>query len=161
MKKILTLLILTTIFCQSAFASTNKEFMTQKEVEEYSKYIDEPQEVQDARQAAFQDVEYQINVTPFKKYFVDKNFIAPPKKQGDVPKIKHFWGILTVYSNGLYDILYFKNLNYVFIYSSQTGELAYIAIPQKYENGLIEYVYNINGYLKYVLFIEKFLKGKD
>ena len=122
----------------------NKAFMSPDEVREYMKYMDEPEEVQRAREAIFNGenkIVEQIDVSEYKDYFVDKKY-SPNQK----------FRYLNFYSDGSY--LWQKDYNSFFIYLK--GKLIYIGKNLNYVNNItIRYIYNNKGFLKYIIYNNK------
>ena len=99
----------------------NKAFMSPEEVREYMKYMDEPEEVQRAREAIFNGenkIVEQIDVSEYKDYFTDKKY-SPNQKFRDAD----------FYSNGMYRIWLNRDISFVY----DKGELVYIV--KKYYSG--------------------------
>ena len=118
----------------------NKAFMSPDEVREYMKYMDEPEEVQRAREAIFNGenkIVEQIDVSEYKDYFTDKKY-SPNQKFRDAD----------FYSNGMYRIWHNRDISFVY----DKGELVYIVkkyyFKSKYDPSLETYYY-VNGNLKY------------
>ena len=121
----------------------NKAFMSPEEVREYMKYMDEPEEVQRAREAIFNGenkIVEQIDVSEYKDYFTDKKY-SPNQKFRDAD----------FYSNGMYRIWHNRDISFVY----DKGELVYIVkkyyFKRKYKPDL-ELYYSINGNLKYLFY---------
>ena len=121
----------------------NKAFMSPDEVREYMKYMDEPEEVQRAREAIFNSenkIVEQIDVSEYKDYFVDKKY-SPNQKFRNA----------TFYSNGMYRIWFNRDISFVY----DKGKLIYIAkkyyLNRRYEYDL-EFDYNIQGVLQYLYY---------
>ena len=141
-RKIGTVIILIIILINAScvYSETNKAFMKPEEVQEYMKYADEPENVQRAREAIFNSenkIEYTIDTSRFKEFFVDKKY-SPKQKFRDAD----------FNSDGTYVIRY--NQYYNFIYYK--GNLCYL-VKKIYllNNKRCEYYYQINGYLKYII----------
>ena len=120
----------------------NKAFMSPEEVREYMKYMDEPEEVQRAREAIFNGenkIVEQIDVSEYKDYFIDKKY-SPNQKFRDAD----------FYSNGMYNLWYSFGI-YLWYYE---GNLIYISkryyIKKWKKTSYIDYFYNVNGNLKYI-----------
>ena len=120
----------------------NKAFMSPDEVREYMKYMDEPEEVQRAREAIFNGenkIVEQIDVSEYKDYFTDKKY-SPNQKFRDAE----------FYSNGMYEIVHVFPVFFVYL----EGKLIYISKYYIIKFGkltkIIEYYYDINGILKYI-----------
>jgi len=78
---VITLIILL-INASCVYSETNKAFMKPEEVQEYMKYMDEPEDVQRAREALFNDgskIEYKIDINKYKDFFIDKKY-SPNQK---------------------------------------------------------------------------------
>ena len=120
----------------------NKAFMSPDEVREYMKYMDEPEEVQRAREAIFNGenkIVEQIDVSEYKDYFVDKKY-SPKQKFRDAE----------FFSNGMYRIWLNRDISFIY----DKGELVYIVkkyyLKRNYKADLE--LYYINGFLKYTLY---------
>ena len=145
MKKIIVLFLISIISFSGVVraeveTTENKAFMSPEEVREYMKYMDEPEEVQKAREAIFNGenkIVEQIDVSEYKDYFVDKKY-SPNQKFRDA----------TFYSNGTYRIWHNRDISFVY----DKGELVYIVkkyyLKSKYDPSL-EIYYYVNGNLKY------------
>ena len=121
----------------------NKAFMSPDEVREYMKYMDEPEEVQRAREAIFNGenkIVEQIDVSEYKDYFIDKKY-SPNQKFRDAD----------FFSNGMYRIWLNRDISFMY----DKGKLVYIVkkfyLTRRYISDL-EFYYITNGFLKYVLY---------
>ncbi len=161
-KRVIAVVIFLIMTVNVAFASvTDKVFIPEKEVEEYARFLDEPQEVQEARYKAFEKVEYQIDPKEFEKYLKDKHFVAPPKKEGELPKLKHIFGCVAYYSDNTYAVLYINKVPYIFYYSVNDGKLIFIERYIKNEsNDTIYFLYDEYGKLNFIDFTTKLYKHK-
>ena len=147
------LLIVNFLFCQQSFSATEKVFISEKDVLESAKFINEPEYVQKARFNAFQNVEYKIDPKIFEDYLIDKKFVAPPKKKGGKPKLKKRWGAVEIHSNNTYWVGYYKKFDFFFNYSSDNGKLLLVEFcpDSNYTNNYsLHFIYNLNGELQYI-----------
>ena len=148
MKKIIILFLISIISFSGVVraeveTTENKAFMSPEEVREYMKYMDEPEEVQRAREAIFNGenkIDYQIDVSEYKDYFTDKKY-SPNQKFRDAE----------FFSNGMYNLWHSFG---VYLWYKE-GHLIYITksyfINKWKKLSYIEYNYDINGNLKYIL----------
>ena len=147
MKKIIILFLISIISFSGIVraeveTTENKAFMSPDEVREYMKYMDEPEEVQRAREAIFNGenkIVEQIDVSEYKDYFVDKKYLPKQKFRN-----------ADFYSNGMYVIFHDHKTSFVYY----EGKIVYI-IKDFYVNyylPYLEFYYDINGNLKYVRF---------
>ena len=134
-------LIIILINASCVYSETNKAFMKPEEVQEYMKYMDEPEDVQRAREAIFNSenkIEYTIDTSQFKDFFVDKKYSPKQKMRA-----------CDFHSDGTYFIQY--NLDYFFGYFNgkiiYIGKILYLPNGQKYE-----YYYDKDGNLAYILY---------
>ena len=81
--------------------------------------------VESAREAAFDGIEYEISMEPFKKYLKDPGFISPAEKDGGKPKISKRGRYVTFFSYGTYGVIYKNDVKTGFYYSN-SGYLEYI-----------------------------------
>jgi len=137
------------IFIQDiVFPATEKQFINSEEVQESLKYIDEPLEIQEARFEIFYnniDIPYKIDSSIYKDYFKDSYYNFKISKT-----TKFRW--IFYYSNGFYE--WFKeDTKLRFIYNK--GLLTYIVkeIFYKEKKIFICYIYNINGFLEYIEYV--------
>ena len=99
--------------------------------------------VNEARQIAFENVQYKIDMSHYKNHFVDPNFeenlkaLKKGKKKYKNRYINHF-------SNNTYGIMYKSNL-YVVYYYTQKGKLFAIDIYNKKSYPKKAVKYSING----------------
>ena len=109
--------------------------------------------VETAREAAFDGIEYEISMEPFKKYLQDPGFISAAKKEGGRPKVSKKGRWVTFFQDGEYGVKYKSNLEYVYYYS-RNGQLKYIEKCPKNcaRYPLITKKYDINGRLSRVFF---------
>ncbi|MBQ2643983.1 hypothetical protein IJG14_00240 [bacterium] len=153
MKKIIKILILIVfIFVNTGIAESANEkvFMSQEEVIESEKFLEEPEDVQKARYEAFKNVKYQIDPKTFEKYLKDKKFVAPPKKQGGKPKLKPRFGAIEIYDNNTYSVFCFNKLYNTFIYSTLNGNLIFFSNDIILNDYNISYFYNLEGLLFFI-----------
>ena len=125
----------------------NKAFMSPEEVREYMKYMDEPEEVQRAREAIFNGenkIVEQIDVSEYKDYFIDKKY-SPNQK----------FRVADFHSDGKYILWHDCYTSFTYY----KGKLVYI-IKDVYINNwpTFEFYYNSIGELKYV---RVGIKGND
>ena len=149
------LLIVNFLFCQQSLSDTEKSFISEKDVLESAKFINEPEYVQKARFNAFQNVEYKIDPKIFEDYLIDKKFVAPPKKKGGKPKLKKRWGAVEIHSNNSYWVEYYNNPIFAYNYSSENGKLRFVEkhvygnLEHK-DNYSLHFIYDLNGDLQYI-----------
>ena len=147
--KLFFVIIFLFISATTTFSATEKSFIHPELVQEYMKYIDEPEDVQNAREILFYteiNIPYEINTSEYQKFFIDKSYNY---KTNSTSKLK--W--ITYYSNGMYE--WHKNSIWLsFIY--QRGNLIYIEkiFYDKKIHNYISYMYDIYGKLKYITYID-------
>ena len=111
--------------------------------------------VESAREAAFEGIEYEISMEPFKKYMKDPGFIAAAKTEGGKPRVSKRGRLLTFYSEGSYSTFYKKNSNYTYFYDNH-GNLQYVGVRLKKNNNnnypILGKKYDLNGKLIAVFF---------
>lgn len=113
--------------------------------------------VESAREAAFEGIEYEISMEPFKKYMKDPGFIAAAKTEGGKPRVSKRGRMLQWFSDGEYAVIYNTNINYVYYYDIN-GKLGSVEIRNKYRNSypFLSRKYDTNGKLVLVgLFVSK------
>ena len=118
----------------------NKAFMSPDEVREYMKYMDEPEEVQRAREAIFNGenkIVEQIDVSEYKDYFIDKKY-SPNQK----------FRVADFHSDGKYILWHDRYTSFIYY----KGKLFYIK-KRTYINNwpTFEFIYKLDGELKYVV----------
>jgi len=119
----------------------NKAFMKPEEVREYMKYMDEPEDVQRAREALFNDgskIEYKIDINKYKDFFVDKKYSPNQKFRNG-----------TFLSDGKYVLFYPKNPFFIY-YEGFLVYLVHIYYINEYPAK--EFYYDKNGKLKYATY---------
>ena len=149
MKKIIILFLISIISFSGVVraeveTTENKAFMSPDEVREYMKYMDEPEEVQRAREAIFNGenkIVEQIDVSEYKDYFIDKKY-SPKQKFRDA----------NFYSNGMYRIWLNRDISFIYDYKSNLVYIIKKYYLQRCYLADLEFYYNINGFLKYVLY---------
>ena len=104
--------------------------------------------VESARKAAFEGIEYEISMEPFKKYMTDPGFISPAKTEGGKPKVSKRGRWITYFSDGGYGVTY-KNDSDVGYYYNYKGKLEMLEIDEKNKNAFpyLSKQYDINGKL--------------
>ena len=141
-RKIGTVIILIIILINAScvYSETNKAFMKPEEVQEYMKYADEPENVQRAREAIFNSenkIEYTIDTSRFKEFFVDKKY-SPNQK----------FRYADFNSDGTYTISYSNGFSFMY----KKGNLLYIIKDIYFScNKIFRYYYEPNGKLKYLV----------
>ena len=142
-RKIGTVIILIIILINAScvYSETNKAFMKPEEVQEYMKYADEPENVQRAREAIFNSenkIEYTIDTSRFKDFFVDKKY-SPNQK----------FRYADFHSDGMYRIYFNDFISFIY----KEGKLYYIVNKNYLDNGQrFEYFYKNIGVLEYVVY---------
>lgn len=109
--------------------------------------------VESARKAAFEGIEYEISMEPFKKYMTDPGFISPAKTEGGKPKVSKKGRRVTFFSDGEYAISY-KNNIYSYYYK-KNGQLVNIVIDDANSKTypFLSKKYDLNGKLVRVFLI--------
>ena len=105
--------------------------------------------VESAREAAFDGIEYEISMEPFKKYLQDPGFISVAKKEGGRPKVSKRGRRVQFFSDGGYGIIYKNNAQFGFYYNKY-GKLEMIEIYNIKRNKSYPYLstkYNSSGVL--------------
>ena len=98
-----------------------------------------------ARQIAFENVDYKIEIYKYKEFFIDKNFFINQKIMlKDKKKYKNRY--LTKFSKGEYAIRYKDQPSHAYYYDS-SGKLCYIDIYINSSYPKQRVTYNINGIL--------------
>ena len=137
---VITLIILL-INASCVYSETNKAFMKPEEVQEYMKYMDEPEDVQRAREAIFNSenkIEYQIDTSQLKEFFVDKKY-SPKQK----------FRFADFNSDGTYTISCSNGFSFIY----KKGNLLYIIKDIYYSyNKIYRYYYKTNGILQYLVY---------
>ena len=110
--------------------------------------------VETAREAAFDGIEYEISMEPFKKYLQDPGFISAAKKEGGRPKVSKRGRRITYFSDGEYGVVYDKNTDLGYQYNQQ-GQLIYIEIKSGNQYPYIKKKYKSNGVLAGVIYVVK------
>jgi len=133
-------LIIILINASCVYSETNKAFMKPEEVREYMKYMDEPEDVQRAREAIFNSenkIEYTIDTSQFKEFFIDKKY-SPKQKFRNADF--HSDGRYVLWHSHFIALMYFK------------GELEHIICTSYYINHCpaLEFDYDNFGNLKYI-----------
>ena len=101
--------------------------------------------VSKARQIAFENVNYKIDIYKYKEFFIDKNFAINQKVMlKDKKKYKNRY--LTKFSKGEYAIRYKNQPSHAYYYDS-SGKLCYIDIDLNSSYPKQRVTYNINGIL--------------
>lgn len=109
--------------------------------------------VESAREAAFEGIEYEISMEPFKKYMKDPGFIAAAKTEGGKPRVSKRGRWVTYFSDGSYCVTYSDKM-YVYYYDN-SGILGYIEINLR-KNNIYPFItkkYDLNGRLVGVFFV--------
>ena len=78
--------------------------------------------VESARKAAFDGIEYEISMEPFKKYLQDPGFISAAKKEGGRPKVSRKGRRVVLFSRGEYGVRY-NDSPYCDYYYNDSGKL--------------------------------------
>ncbi len=109
--------------------------------------------VESARKAAFEGIEYEISMEPFKKYLKDPGYISPAKKDGGRPKVSRRGRYVTFFSDGYYSVFYKDEINYSYFYDNE-GNLEFIGVKSKNSKTypILGKKYDTNGKLTRVLF---------
>ena len=111
--------------------------------------------VESARKAAFEGIEYEISMEPFKKYMTDPGFISPAKTEGGKPKVSKKGRRVVWFSSGNYGVIYYKNPILGYLYN-KNGQLIYIEISTNTTFPYIQKKYDVAGNLVGVgLVVEK------
>ena len=112
--------------------------------------------VESAREAAFEGIEYEISMEPFKKYMKDPGFIAAAKTEGGKPRVSKRGRWVAYFSDGDYAVIYKAKPNYMYQYD-KNGCLIYIVITQR-KGKTYPYItkkYDVNGNFVCVFFVVK------
>ena len=101
--------------------------------------------VESAREEAFRNIEYQISMEPHKKYLKDPGYT--PGEGGKKPKISKKGRTVSYFSDGSYDIRYYTNWKYIYIYNV-FGKLKAVEI-RDYDKAypFVSYCYDTEGVL--------------
>ena len=101
--------------------------------------------VESAREAAFDGIEYEISMEPFKKYHQDPGFISAAKKEGGRPKVSKRGRRVQFFSSGEYGVKYYGQD--VIYYYSNTGNLKSLEFRKRKNYPYISVKYDITGAL--------------
>ena len=125
--------------------------------------------VESAREAAFDGIEYEISMEPFKKYLKDPGYISPAKKDGGRPKVSKRGRWVEFFFRGEYGIRYKDDSSYDYYYNN-SGNLIALGIFTKNTYTVNEYPklylkYDVSGCLESVTYYtskgESFTYGKN
>ena len=106
--------------------------------------------VETARNEAFDGIEYQISMEPYKKYFKDPNYGKNKKAMANGQEdLSDRW--IGYFSNGTYNIVY-KNDRYTEYTYDSTGKLELIYIRTSFNFPAKSYTYDLAGKLNGVSF---------
>lgn len=104
--------------------------------------------VESAREAAFEGIEYEISMEPFKKYMKDPGFIAAAKTEGGKPRVSKRGRRVVWFSNNEYAVTYHNDSKYDYYYKN--GKLIAIVIHSNNTKSQYPYIskkYDRNGAL--------------
>lgn len=112
--------------------------------------------VESARKAAFEGIEYEISMEPFKKYMTDPGFISPAKTEGGKPKVSKKGRKIVLFYRGEYCINYDDSPSLDYYYNA-AGKLIAVGMFVKNRHTVKKYPrlylkYDIVGHLESVTY---------
>ena len=124
--------------------------------------------VESAREAAFEGIEYEISMEPFKKYMKDPGFIAAANTEGGKPRVSKRGRRVEYFSDGGYAVRYRNNLLLAFYYDKkgvliaiETGNLQkfpFVSRKYKARGLLIHSILNVSKTEAYMYNADKKLQ---
>ena len=112
--------------------------------------------VESAREAAFDGIEYEISMEPFKNYMTDPGFISPAKTEGGKPKVSKKGRKIVQFYRGEYCINYNDSPSRDYYYNASGGLMA-IGVFVENKHTVKKYPklyvkYNVAGHLESVTY---------